>query len=185
LSDLILLGATNQLESGVNVQKSTANISGTWPAYSYYFVANNYKISNANQTFEITVAPGAKLFFNEDSYLEFATNAKFSAQGTADEPIYFAANENGKSWGYGSRETYSGGLWFSSTAASGSSIQYAVIINAKNGIYNESTGELENSNSTFEDYKYYGIFDSEGTVISTDNSFNSTLSTSIKPVYQP
>lgn len=143
-------------EKGPIVFAGSIADEATWPAFS-----KPYLIQGRVQVYDeagasLTIKAGAQLRFVEDAYIEVSTGGALDVAGTAEAPVYLGPAEHGKHWGYGSSNTYAGGIWVESGASSNIDIRYAVIDSAKIGVRIDVSGSTI-QNCEFRNNQYKGI----------------------------
>jgi len=159
-------------EIGPVVFGGTIADEDTWPAFSKpYLIRNRVQVYDEAGA-SLTIKAGAQLRFVEDAYLEISSGGALDIAGTAEAPIYLGPAEHGKYWGYGSSNTYAGGVWVESGASSNIDIRYAIIDSAKIGVRIDVNG-TSIQNCEFRNSQYKGIHyveESEPATL-TNNSF--------------
>lgn len=104
----------------------------------------------------LTIKAGAVLSFDEDACLDIQ-EGKLLVQGAEGDSVYFKPAE-GKYWGYGgTNNLYSGGIWISEGAKTGSEITYAVIDSAKTGLYVDEADAMTLTRSRISNSKFMGM----------------------------
>ncbi len=120
---------------------------------------------------KLTIREGARLFFDENAcLLVMGADGKLLVEGTSTDSVYFVPAQSGKFWGGGT--TY-GAISVLSSAATGSSIAYAVIDSATTGILLERENGLDLSHTAVRNSKEFGI------KITGDNALHTNGMTSI------
>jgi hypothetical protein len=126
--------------------------SGTWRKHSVpYVFSNSYADLENGSGVTITIQPGTRLLFQDDSYL-YVGKGTLIAKGTASDSIIFENQTSGTLWGF------EGGLQFSENSPTNSVIQYCRISSAKdNGIF-LYIQPVTVSHCTINDCDEYGIY---------------------------
>jgi hypothetical protein len=142
--------------SNVLVEATTASASGTVPALPVpYEIAGAATVSNASGVV-LQIAAGTHFVFQEGAYLDVGTSAALKVNGTLDKPVLFGPAQTGKTWGYGSSDDYSGGIWLEPGSSNQTSIAHLVLDSANTGIYVGVSG-VRIDTSTFENNTFQGI----------------------------
>lgn len=159
-------------EIGTVVYSGSIADEAIWPAFSKpYLIRNRVQVDDEAGA-SLTIKAGAQLRFVEDAYLEVSSGGSLDIAGTAEAPVYLGPAEHGKYWGYGSTNTYAGGVWVESGASSNIDIRYAIIDSAKIGARIDVSG-ASIQNCEFRNNQFKGIHfveESEPEVL-TENSF--------------
>ncbi|MBN2035836.1 MAG: right-handed parallel beta-helix repeat-containing protein [Chitinispirillaceae bacterium] len=131
-----------------------ADESGTWRRHAvpYVFTDGYVAIGNTDGV-AITIQPGARLLFTEDSYL-WINRGKLVAEGTAADSIFFKNAEAGKFWG--STDPSYGGITITSSANTQTSLAYCVFDSAKNAV-SVDRDKLSITHTTVRNAQHNGI----------------------------
>ena len=126
--------------------------SGTWRKHPVpYIFSNHYAYLENSNGVTITIQPGTRLMFQEDSYIVVGRGTLI-ARGTAADSILFENQIAGTRWGF------EAGLQFTDNSPANSVIQYCRISFAKeNGMY-LYTEPATVSNCTISDCQRFGIY---------------------------
>jgi hypothetical protein len=163
------MGEDNNLDKGIAVEGNVQS-SVTWPGLKYVILGNvdigEYEVSAGEI---LTIAPGAELLFKEDAYFEVQYGMSLQALGTAENPIVFKTADAGKYWGFGSSNTYSGGIWIDDEAGTDNIFDFVVMDSANTAIYAERENGLIVTNSSFTNNQYQGLILKENVLKSLDS----------------
>ncbi len=144
-------------ESAIEVVGGTVETSGQWSSLSVpYKVTGGIKIEKAAGV-SIEILAGTQLLFLQNAYLDVQVGATLKVSGTAAKPVRMNPAETGKTWGYGSAQDYSGGIWIGKAASANTSIKHLILDSASTGIYTALTG-IKVDSSSFSNCDFQGIF---------------------------
>lgn len=138
-----------------------------------YIVADDIDVQ-ASGGATLTLRPGVALHFNQGVNLSVGAShtGTLIAEGTAQDSIIFANATSGTKWGYGSSESYSGGIWLAANTSTNTSISYAAIREAVTGVYIRGAA-VTIRNCTIDNSQYYPIYAYQGTDVTgiTNNTY--------------
>ena len=138
-------------DKGIFVDGYIADEEGTWPSLKYVFV--DYVIIESK---EVTIEAGAYLSFKENAYIRVDDEGSINIAGTVENKVTLTNENNGTYWGYSNGQTMSGGIYLASDAATTSTINYAVIENAKTSVCASGSHVVIN-NCTWGGKEYYHL----------------------------
>jgi hypothetical protein len=147
---------TDNSQQAINVHcQGRGNLvaeSGTWRKHPVpYVFSDHYAYLDDSSGVTITIQPGTRLLFQEESYIVIGRGALI-ARGTAADSIFFGNRTAGVRWGF------EAGLQFTVNSQTSSAVQYCHITSAtENGIF-LNVNPATVSNSTIDNCERYGIY---------------------------
>lgn len=117
---------TGNTVDAVAVLGEAVTETGTWRKLDVPYVFSRYATIDNTAGVVITVEPGTRFQFLDDTYLE-VQNGTFIAEGTSGDSISFSNYLSGKYWGKGDADSYMYGTYgvkFSDGANANSSLKY-------------------------------------------------------------
>jgi hypothetical protein len=133
--------------------------SGSWKKQDVPYVFTDAATIDNSNGVTITVHPGSRFQFQDDTYLK-VEHGTLIAEGTASDSIWFTTYENGVYWGNGDADSYDYsryGINITDNANANCAMSYCVVDSATTGI-NSDECPMSISHCTITNCLVYGIY---------------------------